>query len=132
MVGASRIFTGMKDLRSFTDDDPTDKSTIVKIQGIEMAEHADLILVRIVGSHFIWKLVRRIVGVLVEVGRGALSNDQVMEFVKNKSNTPSRFTAPPSGLFLEKVYFKREDTSRRLHPPFSLGSAPDEFDDANT
>ena len=30
----------------------------------------DLILVRIGGSHFIWKMVRRMVGVLVEVGCG--------------------------------------------------------------
>ena len=32
----------------------------------------DLILVRMRGSHFVWKMVRRVVGVLAEVGRGSM------------------------------------------------------------
>ena len=128
MVRVSRLFIGMQDLRSFTDDDPADKSTTVKIEGLEMTEHGDLILMRIVGSHFIWKLVRRIVGTLVEVGRGTLTMDQVKEFIKHPSDAPSRWTAPPSGLFLEKVYFGGESPLPALRPAFPVSSNTPESD----
>ena len=39
---------------------------------LEVADDSELVLLRIEGSHFLWKMVRRIVGVLVEVGRGNL------------------------------------------------------------
>ena len=42
---------------------------------LDVHEDGDLIVVHIEGSHFIWKMVRRLVGVLVEVGRGGLSVD---------------------------------------------------------
>jgi tRNA pseudouridine38-40 synthase len=108
MESASKIFTGMQDFSSFSDDDPEEKSTKVLIDEIKLKESGDLILIRIVGSHFIWKMVRRIVGVLVEVGRGKKSERDVLNYLNVKSNEVAKFTAPPSGLFLEKVLYEGE------------------------
>ena len=72
----------MHDFQSFSDDDPDDKSTDVLVNSVTVGEDGDLILVRVVGSHFLWKMVRRIVGVLVEVGRGALPASQIDEFLR--------------------------------------------------
>lgn len=108
MESASKIFTGMHDFSSFSDDDPDEKSTKVLIDDIQMKEEGDLILIRIVGSHFIWKMVRRIVGVLVEVGRGRKSEKDIMNYLSRKSDEVAKFTAPPSGLFLEKVFYGGE------------------------
>ena len=41
----------------------------------------DLILIRVVGSHFLWKMVRQIVGALAEVGRGSLTPAEVGRFL---------------------------------------------------
>ncbi|MGH9330691.1 MAG: tRNA pseudouridine(38-40) synthase TruA, partial [Vicinamibacterales bacterium] len=65
----------------------------------------DLILIRIDGSHFLWKMVRRIVGVLVEAGRGALTAAEIRKMLSEASGTPARLTAPASGLFLEQVLY---------------------------
>ena len=116
MKQASQLFIGMKDFQSFTDDDPEEKSTRVKVEEIQIKESGDLILIRITGSHFIWKMVRRIVGVLAEVGRGKLSPGKVEEFIKTKSGEPARLTAPTSGLFLEQVYYKDDKKSPDLTP----------------
>jgi tRNA pseudouridine38-40 synthase len=115
MESASKIFIGMHDFSSFSDDDPEDKSTKVLIDNIEVKEDGDLILIRIVGSHFIWKMVRRIVGVLVEVGRGRQSEKDILNYLSNKSNEVAKFTAPPSGLFLEKVLYEGEKLSGDLN-----------------
>jgi tRNA pseudouridine38-40 synthase len=108
MESASKIFTGMHDFSSFSDDDPEEKSTKVLIDEIKLKESGDLILIRIVGSHFIWKMVRRIVGVLVEVGRGRKSEKDILNYLSRKSNEVAKFTAPPSGLFLEKVLYESD------------------------
>jgi tRNA pseudouridine38-40 synthase len=66
------------------------------------------VLVRLVGSHFLWKMVRRIVGVLAEVGRGGLEVAQIASMLDRQSEVPARLTAPPSGLFLERVFYEGE------------------------
>lgn len=106
MKSASKLFLGMHDFISFTDDNHGEKSTKVLIEDFQIKEEGDLILIRIIGSHFLWKMVRRIVGVLVEIGRGKLSEKDILRFLKSKSSEPAKFTAPPSGLYLEKVIYE--------------------------
>lgn len=120
MEAASKLFTGMHDFSSFSDDDPDEKSTKVLIDDIQMKEEGDLILIRIVGSHFIWKMVRRIVGVLVEVGRGRKSEKDIMNYLSKKSDEVAKFTAPPSGLFLEKVLYEGEKLSDEMTSPIKI------------
>jgi tRNA pseudouridine38-40 synthase len=100
------LFEGMRDFRSFTADDPEEKSTKVMIEGLQLGETGDLILLRMIGSHFIWRMVRQVVGVIVEVGRGKMSVQDVEGLFRTASDVPARLTAPPSGLFLEGVYYK--------------------------
>ena len=108
MREAAGAFVGMHDFRSFTDSDPDEVSTEVLLDSIEVKEDGALILFRVTGSHFVWKMVRRLVGVLVEVGRGRLTVDEVEGFLEEKSPVPARLTAPASGLFLERVVYPGE------------------------
>ena len=114
MDSASKLFVGMHDFSSFSDDEPEEKSTKVLIDDIQIKEEGDLILIRIVGSHFIWKMVRRIVGILVEVGRGNKAEFDIINYINKKSNEPAKFTAPPSGLFLERVLYEGEELPEEL------------------
>jgi tRNA pseudouridine38-40 synthase len=59
-------------------------------------------------------------GVLVEVGRGKLTPAEVGTFFKIKSDIPAKLTAPPSGLFLEKVYYKNEEISYQTKPVLNI------------
>lgn len=121
MEAGCRLFAGMQDFRSFTEDDPDEKSTKVQLDEIRLAPSGDLILIRVRGSHFIWKMVRRMVGVLVEVGRGHLTADDITQMLTEASDTPARHTAPPSGLFLERVYYPGDTHIQSLHPVLPLG-----------
>jgi tRNA pseudouridine38-40 synthase len=121
MQRAAALFSGMRDYRSFAAEETPDRSTRVLIERIELREYGDLLLIRIQGSHFLWKMVRRIVGVLVEVGRGGLTIEDVGHFLKSKSDKPARLAAPASGLFLERVFYKGDPRGMPLHPVISLG-----------
>ncbi len=118
MQSALPHFTGMKDWRAFSDADPEEGSTKALIDTLTVAEDGDLIMIRISGSHFLWKLVRRIVGILVEVGRGRLAPEEVPGLFKDTSGFVAHHTAPPSGLFLEDVEYGAEQApeSRRRSP----------------
>jgi tRNA pseudouridine38-40 synthase len=116
MRDASQAFVGMHDYRSFSDDDPDEKATSVLVDEVAIGEAGDLVLVRVDGSHFLWKMVRRMVGVLVEVGRGVLEAADVERFLREPSPEPARLTAPASGLFLERVFYEGDQRRHPLRP----------------
>ena len=119
MQTAATSLTGFADFRAFTDDDPEEKSTTVVVEDLTIEARDALILVRVTGSHFLWKMVRRLVGVLVAVGRGDLQAADVSTLLASESDVPARLTAPASGLFLERVFYADE--------PRDLASGPATF-----
>lgn len=106
MKTAAAMLVGRHDFRSFCEMDEKTRSTAVHVQHAEVFTDGGLICFRIGASHFLWKMVRRIVGMLAEVGRGNLSDEGIARLLKFHSEAPAKFTAPPSGLFLEKVLYK--------------------------
>ncbi|TSA25706.1 MAG: tRNA pseudouridine(38-40) synthase TruA [Ignavibacteriales bacterium] len=122
MNNASKLFIGMHDYRSFSDKDDEEKSTKVLIEKIQMEEDGDMILIRIIGSHFLWKQVRRMIGVLVEIGRGKLTEKDLKYFLEHNSPTPAQLTAPPSGLFLERVIYGSEKHEENFDPIIKITS----------
>jgi tRNA pseudouridine38-40 synthase len=110
MRHAAEAFVGRQDFAAFSDDDPDEKSTVVVLERLELVEAGALILVRVQGSHFLWKMVRRIVGVLAAVGRGEMKPADAAELLRGQSRpdgvTPAELTAPAAGLFLERVSYK--------------------------
>jgi tRNA pseudouridine38-40 synthase len=126
MRATARAFVGMRDFQSFAHsvrprtraasraDDEDDASTLVLIERLEIVEADGLVLIGVEGSHFLWKMVRRVVGVLVEIGRGGLEPADAAAFLTESSGAPARLTAPPSGLFLDRVYYKGDPRSTAL------------------
>ena len=123
MQQAATRFTGMHDFQAFSDDDPDEKSTDVLIEDVTLAEDGDLILIRIGGSHFIWKMVRRMVGVLVEIGKGDLDPAAVQTLLRGRSDLPAKLTAPASGLFLERVFYQGDQRQWPLLPAAPVRTA---------
>lgn len=115
MKQCANTMKGRHDYASFTDKDAESPTTIVNITGVDIYETKDLIAIHITGSHFLWKMVRRMVGVLVEFGRGKLTLVDLDNMFDSYSSTPAKLTAPASGLYLEHVYYKGERTVRGPH-----------------
>ncbi len=107
MAETAKIFVGMHNFASFAEKKELKKSTKVNINGIFLYEdeEREMLRLRVVGSHFLWRMVRRLAGVLVEVGRGKLSKDEVAACLTGPSDIPKRLTAPASGLFFEQAFY---------------------------
>jgi tRNA pseudouridine38-40 synthase len=120
MNKAAIEFRGLMDFRNFTDESQEQGSTKIRIIHSSAADFGDIIVFHVIGSHFLWKQVRRMTGVLVEVGRGNISPSDIPTFFRDKTDIPAKLTAPPSGLFLEKVYYNKEDISFKIRPVFNM------------
>ncbi|MBN2485459.1 MAG: tRNA pseudouridine(38-40) synthase TruA [Bacteroidales bacterium] len=105
MQKAAKVFVGMHDYKSFGSAEAENQSTKVEILHVGVHQQASSILVHIVGSHFLWKMVRRMVGTLIECGRGNINETDIRKMLNHYSDIPAKLTVPPSGLFLEKVYY---------------------------
>lgn len=102
---AARLFEGRHDFASFCENAEGQESTIVVVEKAEVLDWLHEIHFRITASHFLWKMVRRLTGALVEVGRGNLDAAGLERLLLERSSEPAKWTAPPSGLFLEKVLY---------------------------
>ncbi len=121
MQEAANVLVGMHDFTSFTDRQAVKKkSPLVMVNSCQVVVIGDLILFRIVGSHFLLKMVRRIVGVLAAVGKGELAVADVRKFLKEPVSL-KQHTAPPQGLFFEHAFYDQEEldgflATEELHP----------------
>ena len=116
MTRATKLLEGRHDFSAFSDRRLKEEdSRIVVVERCDAAAIGDLILVRIEASHFLWKMVRKLIAFLVEIGRGNASAEELAALLD--ANAPNvEPTAPPSGLFLEAVTYRGETFDRPLEP----------------
>jgi tRNA pseudouridine38-40 synthase len=111
MARAAGMLAGRHDFNCFRAADPSKpgESTIVAVDSAEIGKEDDLILFRIEASHFLWRMVRRIVGVLVKLGKGEIAMADFELLLGGQCDAKldvAAWTAPASGLFLESVKYR--------------------------
>ena len=124
MREAASAFVGFNDFEAFAESDDgeqRERSTQVLVERLDVVESGDLVLVAIEGSHFLWKMVRRMVGVLAAIGRGELERAAAASLLTSSSGEPARLTGPASGLFLERVYYKDDSRVSVIAPATPIG-----------
>jgi tRNA pseudouridine38-40 synthase len=120
MSCAAAMLAGRHDFVCFRALDPSrpDESTIVVVRDAGIDEEGDLILFHITASHFLWRMVRRVVGVLVRLGKGEISIQDFEGLLEARANPAldvAAWTAPASGLFLERVEYPARRPRRSGH-----------------
>lgn len=118
MQQAASALVGLHDFGAFAavDRDDQTTSTRVLLERLDIVSSGALVLVGVEGSHFLWRMVRRLAGVLVAIGRGELPAEAAAELLAGSSDLPARLTAPASGLFLARVFYKGEARDVPLLP----------------
>jgi len=118
---AAGLLAGRHDFAAFRAPDPSKpgESTIVVVDSAEIGLDDHLIVFRVEASHFLWKMVRRLAGMLVRIGKGDVTVEQFRDLLESggpKKAQPgldiAAWTAPASGLFLETVTYPEKSTKR--------------------
>lgn len=104
MEEASKIFIGTHDFKSFTKNHIIE-NTERTIYDLQFIYEDDVLVIKIIGNGFLHNMVRIIVGMLYEVGKGNLSKEDLMKVMDAKDRTKAPKIAPANGLYLYKVYY---------------------------
>lgn len=105
MEKAARHMVGEHDFASFRTAGCAARTTIRRIDAVEMAEEGGLLLLDVKGSGFLRNMVRIMVGTMVEVGQGRRSAGDVALLLERPGERFAGPTAPPQGLCLMEVYY---------------------------
>jgi tRNA pseudouridine38-40 synthase len=110
MQRAAAMLAGRHDFTCFRALDPSkpNESPIVVVEKAELLIEDDTIQFRIVASHYLWRMVRRIVGVLVKLGLHEITLDDFEQLLQARCSAKldvAAWTAPAAGLFLSEIEY---------------------------
>jgi tRNA pseudouridine38-40 synthase len=106
IIELAPLLEGEHDFSAFAASDERDELQLSKVRRIfsSCVQHTgDRLIYRVRGSGFLKHMVRNIVGVLMEAGKGNLTRDDLLTRLKPGCDIPAGPTAPARGLFLIKV-----------------------------
>ena len=105
MKRASKFLIGEHDFTSFCKSDSGYENFISHVLEIKWNITKEEISFEITAVRFFHKMIRIIMGTLLEVGRGKISPEQFLEIMEARDRTSAGPTVPPHGLFLVKVNY---------------------------
>ena len=106
---AATHFLGTHDFSSLTNTRfPKHENTVCTLETIDISEQTNHRLhIRVIGDHFLYKMVRNLVGTLIHVGQGKLDANTIPTILQKKDRTYAGITAPANGLRLIQVFYKK-------------------------
>ncbi len=116
----AQYLTGENDFVSFCKKISSDGNTIRKIDAIEITREHEKILFRIKGNAFLHNMIRIIIGTIIDMYKDNKTPDYIKEILEKRDRDYSGKTAPPYGLYLNKITY---------NPPlFEMESAYEDSD----
>lgn len=105
---AAQQMIGVKDFACFAKVDHDAKTTICDVQLAEWTWQNDQLIFMIRANRFLRNMVRAVVGTLLEVGYGKLSQDCFLEVLASKDRNQAGTSAPANGLALYEIKYPFE------------------------
>jgi tRNA pseudouridine38-40 synthase len=106
LAAALKFLPGTHDWASFTVPDQGGLSTVRKLFRVQLHSRANGLDLDFFGEGFLRYQVRRLVGALLEVGRGGRTVDNLQSLIVTPEPGAAVWTAPARGLTLERVYYR--------------------------
>jgi len=108
MRKAARKLTGSHDFSAFDAKNSALKDKVARLLSIQINSRGGAVTITFTGTRFLYKMVRNMVGTLVDVGTGKTKPEDVAVILGSKKRALAGQTAPAHGLFLKKIYFTHE------------------------
>jgi tRNA pseudouridine38-40 synthase len=105
---AAQILLGTHDFSAFCNERKLwDRDPVCHLEEISLSllsQHR--FSLSVIGDHFLYKMMRNIVGTLIYVARGKLRESDLVPILQSKQRARAGITAPAHGLCLHRIYYK--------------------------
>ena len=105
MKEAGKKLVGTNDYSSFGCNAGRDDNPIRTVLNVKVFRDGDYVIIEIEAVSFLYKMVRSIVGTLIDVGRGKVTPPEVEGILEDRDRCSASATAPAHGLCLMKVSY---------------------------
>ena len=105
MRDAARHIIGKKDFSAFMSEGSSAEDTVREVFSLDIQKNGDIVEIRVCADGFLYNMVRIIVGTLIETAFGRFQPLEIKDIIASKDRTRAGMTAPPEGLYLNKVKY---------------------------
>ncbi len=105
MKRAAQGFVGTHDFSSFMATGSKITNPVRTVFDADVTRDGDIITFRVTADGFLYNMVRIMAGTLVDVGEGRIKSDNIETIIKGLDRAAAGRTAPPHGLYLNKVVY---------------------------
>jgi len=122
IVAAAERIVGHRDFASFESAGARRKTSVRDVRHCQVIvaddfSHSGHLAIEVEANGFLYNMVRNIVGTLTEVGFGKQPPEWIDQVFERRNRIFAGPTAPPHGLFLKEVYYRRDDNGALSAPP---------------
>ena len=103
MQTAAQYFIGKHDFSAFMSEGSDVTDCVRTVFDLSIEEENGLIEIRVSADGFLYNMVRIIVGTLLEIAYGRFSPEDVPDIIESRDRARAGMTAPPFGLYLNRV-----------------------------
>lgn len=105
MRSASEYIVGTHDFSCFMAEGSDVSDTVRTVHYLDIERSGEYINIRVSADGFLYNMVRIIVGTLIDVADGRILPHEIPSIIESKSRARAGMTAPPEGLYLNKVNY---------------------------
>jgi len=101
MIKAGKMFLGKHNFQGYCASAATVSDYSRTIHDIRISKKGEMIIFEVEGSGFLYNMVRILVGTLIDIGRGKLTEKSAKEALDTQDRSKAGVTMPPNGLYLK-------------------------------
>lgn len=109
LINSAEIFKGSKDYTTFSKYNADQTNTVCHVSKCQWEKISETQLqLTIASTHFLYGMVRSVVGASIDIARGKRSEDEIISAFSNKDRNLNSPLAPPQGLYLNRIFYNME------------------------
>jgi tRNA pseudouridine38-40 synthase len=105
MHEAAQALVGEHDFSAFRAAECQSKSPIRRLESLSVHREGEQVVIDVCANAFLHHMVRNIAGLLISIGRGERSGEEVARILATRDRRLSAPTAPPEGLYLRAIEY---------------------------